>query len=155
MREGLAAVGCVHQPVNVGTPSVGDVDRTSCSTCGARWGIDRLHGAGESLQFRTSLKIYIETGCCRQVHHVRIVERGALGERVRAVGTRRVAQDVVEDGDTLGQDVLAGTHGEHVEHEALQRLGLVVGAVAQHGEGHRLQGVLAGHLFRLVGPQRH
>ena len=151
VRESLAALRIIHQHVNVGIPCVGDADRTRCST-DTLW---RCHGACKGLQFRTSLKVHVDTGCCRQVHHVGVVERSALGERVRTVAARWVAQDVVEEGHTLGQNVLAGTQWEHVEHESLQRLCLVVSAVTQHGEGHRLQGILTRHHFWRVRAQRH
>ena len=49
---------------------------------------------------------------------------------------------------TFGQDVLARADGEHIEHISLQGLGFYEGAVAQHGEGHRLQGVVASEQHR-------
>ena len=110
-----------------------------------------MHGGRHGLQFLTVLEGKDGSGRNRRVHHVRKVDGSALGQRVGAVGSWRVAQDVVENGRTLGHDVLSGTRGNHVQHVALQRLGLDKGAVTLHGEGHRAQAVA--HVRRLVGLQ--
>ena len=114
-----------------------------------------MHGCRHGLQLLAVLEVHIQTGRYRQVHHVRIVDRSALGQRVRAVAAWWVAQHVVEDGLALGHDVLAAANGEHIEHKAPQRLGLYEGAVALYGEGHRTQGALAlQQRGNLVGLQR-
>ena len=155
MREGLAAVAIVHEHIDIGTLGIGGIDRTYGTTCGSKRSIRCLHGCRHGLQLLAVLEVHIQSGRYRQVHHVCIVERSPLGQRVRAVAARWVAQHVVEDGLALGHDVAAAADGEHVEHEAPQWLGLYEGAVALYGEGHRAQGVLAlQQRGKLVGLQR-
>ena len=71
----------------------------------------------------------------------------------RAAG--RVAQHVEQQRLRAAHDVL-GTRGlQDVEHVALQRLGLVVGAVLQQRHGHRVQGVVARQQVGLLGYLHH
>ena len=91
------------------------------------------------MQFLTILVGNHDTCHQRQVHHVRIVQCSALGQRVRTVGSRRVTQDIEQQRLTISQKFCALANGEHIEHIALQGLSLKEGSVAHHGEGHRLQ----------------
>ena len=116
------------------------VDETHRGACAAGCG----HGTCVVLQRGAHRQV--EDHACHQhhAHRVGIVQRGALGQCVRAVGSGRVAQDVEEDGLAVGQDVLAGASGEHVEHVAVEGFGLVVGAVLLYAKVHALQGAQLG-----------
>ena len=90
----------------------------------------------------------------RQVHGVAVVERSTLGQCRRAVGSRRVAQDIEQDGLAVGHQLLAAAQGEEVEHVGVQRLGLEVDIVLHGAEGHRPQGILHAYgLCHAVGLQ--
>ena len=143
MRECLAALRIVHQEVYCGIPSVSVVDGTYGSTFGSCRSIYRRHSGCYGLQFLASLIVKVHACRQRQIHHKCIVEGSTLGERIRTIASWRVTQDVVQDGRTFGHDILSLTDGEHIEHVAMQRLCLNEGTVTLHGEGHRLQGVLA------------
>ena len=151
VREGFASLCVVHQLVNGALFKLSGANRTDDSTrhspCRSR--TDQL--ARQDLQILTRLIGHVKTSHQRQVHHVRVVERGTLGQRVGAVGTRWVAQDVEQQGLSFRQDALRRAYGVHVEHVGLQRLSLEVGAVTLNGERHRAQAVA--HVRRLVGLQ--